>query len=169
VKRSFSILLVATFLVYFAGFYIYFILRLTEIRSEMRSQMRALPKEQLHQLILSPADFEKSKVEDDEIKVDGKMYDIAWVETTNKEVTVYCLHDEAEDNLLSFLDEILKNASNDKKQLPSGIFSLLEMDVLPKILNTSSKDVALQKGFTAYKCYVNDFIPLLNTPPPRNA
>lgn len=167
-KRSTSIFLVFTFLAYFAGFYIYFVLRLNQIHQEMRSQLRYLPAEQLQIIKLSFSAYQKARVEDDEIEVDGEMYDIARVDQSQDSVVVYCIHDEAEDNLLSFLDTVLKNASQDKKPIPSGLFTLLEMDALPKVVHAICKDGVKQKSFTAYQRNVDDFIPILNTPPPRN-
>jgi hypothetical protein len=165
-KRIISISLVTIFLLHFAGFYVYFILRLSEIHKEMRSELRNRPAEKLQVLILTKSDFEKAKAGDDEIKVNGKMYDIARVERKNQRVTVYCMQDGAEDNLLSFLDEVLKNASRDKKSVPSGVFAFISQADIPLVVCLSQNNFKQVKACTAYLLPSSNFHPQLQSPPP---
>jgi hypothetical protein len=165
-KKIISISLVLIFLLHFAGFYVYFILRISEIHKEMRSQLKHLPAEKLQVLILTKADFEKAKVGDDEIKVNGKMYDIARVEKENQRIKIYCIQDGAEDNLLSFLDEVLKNASRDKKSIPSGVFTFISQADIPLVVTLPPNTFSQIKAYTPYLFPSSNFHAPLQSPPP---
>ncbi|MFM8744027.1 MAG: hypothetical protein ACKODM_11990, partial [Cytophagales bacterium] len=107
-KKLFSIGLVSLFLLHFAGVYTYFGVRLMAIRQEMRLLLKATPDEKLELIQLTKSDYQKSLQEEDELELNGKMYDIARVEVKEGIYFVYALHDVAEDNLLGFLNEVLK-------------------------------------------------------------
>jgi hypothetical protein len=157
------------FLLHFTGFYIYFVLRLSEIHQEIRSQLKELPTEKLQIIKLSKREFQKAKEGDGEVKVDGKMYDIARIEVINENVLLYVIHDEAEDNLLSFLDEVLKNASRDKKQLPSGVFAFISQAALSAVLSLPTNSYKIREATSSgYLLQLTNFYPQLEVPPPKS-
>ena len=120
-------MLLSILLLQVAGSYVYFVVRLSGIRQEMREQIKHKPVEQLTVLTLTPEEFQRAKVDDHEVKVNGKMYDIARIVVSENSVLVYALHDEAEDNMLTLLDEIVKRSSNDKKPVPSQLLQLITL------------------------------------------
>jgi len=166
-KRLVSLLLIFSFLVHLAGAHVYFILRLYEIHMETRAQLKQLPIDQLQVLKMSLLEFEDAQVEEDEIEVEDKMYDVARIEKSGNEITVYCLHDQAEDNLLSFLDEILKKASHDKKPLPLNFLDLLEASDLPVPFKFIHVDKSALPFFISDFISYKDPISSLTTPPPK--
>jgi hypothetical protein len=167
-KRIVSISLILIFLVHFTGFYFYFVLRLVEIHREVRNQLKLLPEEQLQMLELSVAEFQKSNVGDDEVEVNGKMYDVARIEITQENVILYCIQDTAEDNLLSFLDEVLKNAARDKKQLPSGVFAFISQADLCDVLTLPPNSFKQIETSTAHLIHFSSYYPELLAPPPKS-
>ncbi|MCX8490954.1 MAG: hypothetical protein ORN54_07795, partial [Cyclobacteriaceae bacterium] len=70
---------------------------------------------------LTKSEHQKSLHEEDELELNGRMYDVARVEVKEGIYLVYALHDRAEDNLLGFLDEVVKRSSSDKKPVPSQL------------------------------------------------
>ncbi len=129
-KKLFAIAFVSLFLLHYAGVYTYFGVRLMAIHQEMKAKLKTLPDNQLEKIILSKKDFQKVN-EENEIELNGKMYDIAKIEGHGNEFIVYALHDEHEDNLLGFLDEIVKRSGNDKKPVPSQLLQFLDLIFLP--------------------------------------
>jgi len=121
----------------FAGGYVYFFMRATQIKRDMRELLKNLPDDELERIILTHEEFKTARVEDHEIKVDGKMYDIARIETAGETLHVYCVHDEDEDNLLSFLDAVLNNIQQDKKPVPHSITQFSGLHYLPVNINIS--------------------------------
>ena len=130
VKRLPALIFLSLLLLNLAGAYVYFFVRLQAIKSQMRAEMKNLPTHDLEILKLTVAEFERARVDEEEVKVAGKMYDIARIEQHGAWVTLYVLHDEAEDNLLSLLDAILKNSTKDKKPVPTAVAGLHSLDFL---------------------------------------
>ncbi|MFM7855117.1 MAG: hypothetical protein ACKO96_25115 [Flammeovirgaceae bacterium] len=166
-KKLFSIGLVSLFLLHFAGVYTYFGVRLMAIRQEMRLLLKATPDEKLELIQLTKSDYQKSLQEEDELELNGKMYDIARVEVKEGIYFVYALHDGAEDNLLGFLNEVLKRSSSDKKPVPSVVAQFLALVfVLPQsfeFLHPPTPSFLI----TEYAKISEDFDLIIDVPPPR--
>lgn len=149
------------------GCYLYFAIRLSAIRLEMREQLRHLPAEQLTLFTLTPEEFKQARVEDHEIKVNGKMYDIARVEVQGNLLQVYALHDEAEDNLLSFLAEIAKRSAHDKKPVPSHLVQLLTLQFVSDTSLTPQNTAGVISHSSAYLPSQSSVALRIDAPPPR--
>lgn len=149
------------------GCYLYFAIRLSAIRLEMREQLRHLPAEQLTLFTLTPEEFKQARVEDHEIKVNGKMYDIARVEVQDNLIQVYALHDEAEDNLLSFLSELVNRSTNDKKPIPDQLINLLALEFLLEKNSLPANCWQTINHESAYRAKSSSTFYTNETPPPR--
>lgn len=107
VKKLPAVVLMLIMVVNTAGFYLYYPVALRGIRKEMKALLKTLPDEKLDFFILDNTAFQKARVEAHEIRLGGRMYDIARVEIKDGFHHVYCLHDKKEDNLISFLNHVL--------------------------------------------------------------
>ncbi|MFM8832158.1 MAG: hypothetical protein ACKOEV_00715 [Cytophagales bacterium] len=116
---------------------------------------------------LTKSDYQKSLQEEDELELNGKMYDIARVEVKDDIYFVYALHDGAEDNLLGFLNEVLKRSSSDKKPVPSQLVSFMTWVYLPvqNEFKFSSESVSI--GTTLYLDLYASISTLVESPPPQ--
>lgn len=168
VKKTIVILFLNILLLQVAGSYVYFIVRLSGIRNEMREQLKHKPDEELTLLTLTSQEFRKAKVDDHEVKVNGKMYDIARIFVKNDKVLVYALHDEAEDNLLALLNEMVKRSSNDKKPVPSQLIQLLTLIFVPVESLSLQNSSTIFIYSTAYSETLLSFFSIIDSPPPRN-
>ncbi len=133
----------------------------------MRAALQAMPQEDLTKLVLSEAEFIRARVEQHEIKVNGKMYDIARVMFENGNVTVWCLHDEAEDNLLAFLDAVSSRAHQDSSPLPQSIQQFLSLTFLIPEFQFPCVCYASAKAETAYRIAACSTSLSVQSPPPR--
>ncbi len=134
----------------------------------MRSKLKYLPVNQLEVIHLSATAYQQALRDDDEIEVNGKMYDIARIEVKEKQIIVYALHDSAEDNLLSFLDHVLKNAAQDQQQVPSPLFQFSALTfILPSVFSFNNPLSLSFHSVTNYSVSDFSFTPSLDTPPPR--
>jgi hypothetical protein len=167
VKKIFSILFLSALLLQVAGSYVYFIARLAGIRSEMREQLKYKPDEELTVFTLTPDEFLKIKVDDQEVKVDGKMYDIARIEKKGDKLVVYALHDEAEDNLLAFLSEMASRTSKDKKPVPSQLVKLITLQFVFSEINLPVRTNYFTFHNSIYTEHESNFVQLIESPPPR--
>ena len=150
----------------FSGFYCFFILQLSLNHREMRERIKTLPPEQLEKMTFRVDEFEKVKVDDHEIRVNGKMYDIARVEKTEDLIIVYALHDENEDDLLALLGFFLSSPV-DKKEMPPQIGEFLSLIFIPEECRLS---LAIEKRETPFTRYLSSFQNVdtrKDSPPPR--
>lgn len=166
-KRPLAIFFLAIFLLNLAGTYFYFGMRLFQIRREMRTELKLKEVSELECIVLTANEYRKVRVGDDEMKWKGKMYDISRTQRRGDQIIVYCLHDENEDNLLVLLNSILKNASKDKKPVPSSLLGFLNLAV------PSSFDIRLAKFFhkeshyTRYQFSNEELQKMILAPPPK--
>lgn len=167
-KRIGSILFLTILLASMLGPYGYFMVRLRQIRQEMRAALRTQPDEKLEVLQLSQSEYKKARVDDHEIKVHDRMYDIARVEQKGNKVLVYCLHDEDEDSLLTLLDSILKNAGKDKRSVPASSWNLAAFQ-LPETVTLHCVLPADRSVTTAYLFMVSEPSLTIFSPPPRRS
>lgn len=166
-KKIIGIVFLAILLLQVAGSYVYFIVRLSGIRQEMREQLKGKPDDELTLLTFTHEQFKNSKVDDHEVKVNGKMYDIARIEVRGDQVLVYALHDEAEDSLLTLLNEMVKRTEKDKKPVPHSLLHLITLqfvvfeNVTPTIFGIWIDHI------TSYRACIKSFNSPIETPPPR--
>lgn len=134
----------------------------------MRAALKDLSIEKLEAFSMNQEEFEMVLVDEHEIKVKGRMYDIARVERDHQLIVVYALHDEAEDNLLSFLDEIAKRPLQDKKSPPSQILQFITLTFLPPSKATlSDREGKILKLNTKYTFNHSDIARTIESPPPQ--
>ena len=123
-----AIAVLLVFLINAAGFYLYYIVQLQQIRKEMREALKLTPDSELEILTLTKKQFLESKVEEHEIRVNDKMYDIARTKLQGDMILVYCIHDQKEDNLLAFLNEIIGKPL--KAKAPRQVFQFISLSYL---------------------------------------
>lgn len=113
--RRASLFLLFLVLVNIAGFYGYFLVRLHLIHEESRVALRFLPDSELERFVVSEQEFQSIRVNEREVEIDGKMYDVARKKFANGYVEFFARHDEAEDNLLAFIEKVITNSEKDGK------------------------------------------------------
>ena len=106
----------------------YYVLQLQKIHAQMREQLKYLPEDQLQVLNLSHAEFLKARVEEHEVKVNGRMYDIARIETRGERVTVFCVHDELEDNFLALFGDLVSKPIGDTSSIPATVVQFIDLN-----------------------------------------
>lgn len=138
------------------------------IRQEMKQLLKTTPDDQLEVIQLTKSEYEKSLHEEDELALNGSMYDIAWVEVKGETYFVYALHDDAEDNLLGFLDEVVKRSSSDKKPVPSQLLQFFSLDFIsPQAKFYFARELA-QKISPLYPMRYSSFYLSIDSPPPKS-
>lgn len=151
-KKIVSFLILSVFLTHFVGFYAYFVVRQSQIRHEMRATIGSLPNDQFEVFELEIEAYQKIKVNEHEVKIDGKMYDHSSPKIENGKIILFAKHDKAEDNLLSFLNEVINRAENDSKPTPSVLMNFLTLNFIsanPLQIFASKESDKLFDNFTA--------------------
>ena len=166
-KKLFAIAFVSLFLLHFAGVYTYFGVRLMAIRQEMKQLLKYTPDHQLELIRLTKSEYQKSLHEEDELELNGRMYDIARVEVKEGIYFVYALHDGAEDNLLGFLEEVVKRSSSDKKPVPAQLFQFFSLVFISPQAKFCFASERAETISPVYPMMYSAFYLSMGTPPPR--
>jgi hypothetical protein len=114
--KKFTPILLGILLLNLLGFYGYFFVRLHDIHEASKAAIQRIPKSDLTHFVFSAKEFNSLKIEEHEIQVEGRMYDIAFTESGGSVIHVYALHDAAEDNLLAFVKTVVKQVDDDNQQ-----------------------------------------------------
>lgn len=130
--------------------------------------MIELPSDQLEVFKFSEKAFHAAQIEERELQMDGKMYDIARIEKKNNTVHVYCLRDHAEENLLGFLDTMLKRLDDDSSQLPTAVFGFTLLQFIPSEFNFQPSARSCISILNTLYTNIYHFTDIeFETPPPR--
>jgi hypothetical protein len=140
---------------------------MVQIRKEMRAELRQKDDSELEKIILSIKEYEKALVEEDEMELNDRMYDIARTEIQGDTIIVYCLHDENEDNLLVLLDSILNNAAKDKKSVPSSLLSFVNLISVPVEIDNHFIEIVKEDHQTIYLFSQSNSVKQILAPPPK--
>jgi hypothetical protein len=132
----------------------------------MQATLSAIPENKLTLIVLSEDDFENSFKDENEIEIDGQMYDVSKIINEGKIVKVYCLHDTEEDNLLMFLDELSNTPVHDD-QLANTVLQFLTLQYLPVSSEIIFFRSASKIFFTDYTFSIKDSLFAVDSPPPR--
>lgn len=132
----------------------------------MREQLKLLPLEKLEKIVLNGEEFQKSRVDEHEVRIGSKMYDIAHVEVIGDSVIVYALHDAREDSLLTFISFIINEPINKKEMKQIAQFLLLVY--LPPNGLLCFTPVLKHKPHTRYTNPYHDLVTAEFFTPPRS-
>ncbi len=158
------------FVIHFVGVYIYFVVTLQRIHSEKRAMIRSLPLEKLQRLEFTLVSYEKAKVDEHEVKVNGKMFDIGRIEFQEDKVVVYALQDADEDSLLAFLNKVTTQTSQNNTRAPSQFTQFISLlFVVPPGISVNAPCMSHETSLTKYFFTECSFVAALVTPPPRKS
>ncbi|MBL7865171.1 MAG: hypothetical protein JNK10_09860 [Cyclobacteriaceae bacterium] len=169
-KKLFSLFLVAILLLHLAGFYIYFVVRLGEIRMNQREALAHLPVEQLEAIVMPRASFRAAWMEEREMEWQDRMYDIGRVEASGEWITVYGLEDKDEENLLSMLSAVVRMSTQDTSSAPTSVTQFFSLEYLVGQVDQPNPppphNAVSQRSLYLFFAPEVDLLPV--TPPPRS-
>jgi hypothetical protein len=93
----------------------------------MQEKIKTLPDCALTRMAFSEAAWTDAQVEEGELEVEGKRYDIARVARRGSEVIAWVVHDAAEDNLYAFFKTLIRRHGSDKKPAPVAVVKLFAL------------------------------------------
>ncbi len=167
-RRWLGIALFCVLLLQVGGAYVYFGVRLVVHRQEMRALLKLKPVETLTYFKLTPEAWQRAQVEDEEMEIDGRMYDIARVTYQHNEVHVWAERDEGEDNLLALLHTLATRHHHDKKSVPTLITHVLALIYeVPAMTKTPGRIFFVIAHATSYLAVTDSLLSLPTTPPPQ--
>ena len=101
----------------------------------MKAVLKNYPADKLQKIQLTQEEYNLAKNDEEEIEWQGNMYDIARVTVLDNNIIIFALRDEAETNLLAFLNKVVELSGRDEKPAPDSLtqfssllFTLPEME-----------------------------------------
>ncbi len=118
-KKCVSILVLALMLYNIMGYYLAYLAMVQQTKEEMRETLA--DNDETQDLIVVKLPYVNGKIEqkdfelidEDEFRLDGKMYDIARTEIRDNSIYFYCLNDKKEDAINFALAKQIQNDTND--------------------------------------------------------
>ena len=120
-RKPISLLLVSILFINLFGFYLAFVVKRADIRQEMLGQIKDTPRADCKLISFSKAGFQQIvwKETGKEFLFNGKMYDVAFIETLGNNVKIYVLDDDEETSLISgFVTVASQHSDNDGTNSP---------------------------------------------------
>lgn len=165
VKKYVSLVLIGLLVIHLAGFYVYLMVRLGDIRMNMREKLETA---QLAAVQIPAHQFRASWLDEREMNWMGNMYDIARVEQKGDFVIVYCIPDKDEENLLSFISAVINMGSQDTRPAPLTVTQFFTLKfVVSDVLCTPIPIAKIKLLQSRYSIHVKPVTIIPVTPPPR--
>ena len=105
----------------------------------IRMEMHELIKDDhtaFEKLFISLSEFQKSKINDSEIFLDGKMYDIKSVSIVGNKVSLLAINDTEEKNIIDKIKKLIMNEGS-KEDIPYPVVKFLYLSYIPPVHNHS--------------------------------
>ena len=96
----------------------------------MRENIAILSPDEMQVFELTPSEYESARENEHEVKINGRMYDYATQRFEKGVVILYAKHDEAEDNLLALLEEVVNTATSDTEEVPTELTTFFGLDFI---------------------------------------
>lgn len=111
--------------------------------------------------------YEKSKIEKDEMLLNGKMYDVKQIIYKGDSVICHCIADEKEDGIIAsyFLVQKNKSHADDNNQHVLKLFLLIYLQTKQLLLQPYAENIKL--SFTTNSCFFKPAVIHIESPPPK--
>lgn len=159
-------------LFYAAGYFIVFTFQQQYIKKEMKQLIRSgMFSAQYETFTFAPAQLELLKVEPHEFVYGGKMYDIVKTSSDGELVTVICIQDEREKELISQFSKYLSHSASSHQSPGQGnstaslLHFLQTVFITPCSQLTVINEIAAQGSFYQLTIYQWPASTLFNPPP----
>jgi hypothetical protein len=138
-----------------AGFYIFFSVQIAIHHGRMQQTVSKLSHDGLQKIVLTRKHYNSIRVGDDEIQLDGKMYDIASIRTVGDKVILFAEHDVFEDEMLALVEAIF-NSPLDKQGIPAGAIDFIFLDFVHSNFNINFATAFVESISTKYAFAVKE-------------
>lgn len=164
-KRLIALIFLVVLVLNVSGTYVFFAIRIGRIYAQRREDLKTPSSSKISRFEFSEAGFQNVRVNKREIKVDGKMYDITQITKSDGRVYVSCIHDEAEDDLFSFLDDVLEQSEKDQRTARAVHFWFT--DFYERVLISQHRNFLIIQSNTAYYQMSSEKATQIIAPPPK--
>lgn len=126
-KRIGVVIVLSALTFHTVGFYLYYCAALYRIKTHWRAELNQLPDHKLTRLVLDIDIYRDALVEENELEINGHMFDVVHADVLLNKVHVYGAYDKEEDNLIAQLHKCFSN-SEDLENFYNAVADLLTPD-----------------------------------------
>jgi hypothetical protein len=167
VRKFLTILALCCLLFLVGGYHLFYQIRLSEIKADVKKELVRTRKTELTRLVFSSADFASLEWESrSEFRFQNTMYDVVEVAKKDGGIICWCLADKKETALV---DQYLKTQNSSSENSPSqSLFKLLKAPFLPVAFLKAEVFLPTDTSFFS-TCFFSFPAALrqVPTPPPR--
>jgi hypothetical protein len=150
-----------------AGFYMYYAVELHRIKNEMHTALLERPDKELQLLKMTRGQFEDALIEENEIRVEGKTYDVARLKKAGDSLYVYGMHDQAEDDLFTTISKLVADPLKNQNNTPQPVIKFMSLIFLIPANETLFKPLkALDENNIPEDFSMNSLTLPVECPPP---
>jgi hypothetical protein len=166
-NRPFAFFVACVFTLQLCGFYTYYFVRNIQLHANVLERLEKNIRPET--MTMSRKTFDQNLLDEKELKVGGKMFDIKKIDVTGDSVKVTLIRDIEEEVLVEFLSDLVSGpAGETSRDLPGQVLQIFQMTFLPSSFSYQVHD------FYPHECFLvlNSKNALgaktfLITPPPR--
>ncbi len=123
-KKAAFISLITILLLQAGGLLFLFQIQQVRIQKSALHQLDS-GSEKAKQIVLSKAGFNSAKINDHELRMNGKLYDFRYISHSSEQVILNVLHDASEENLIDWIEALVTSEGNQHGDLPAHLVKLL--------------------------------------------
>ena len=145
-------------------------MRQSYVQFEMQKKLRN-SQSRFEKLSLTLSEYKRSRIKEDEISINGKMYDIKSFQINGDKIELLAINDTEEENILQRIkDLITNNNTNPGSEVPSQLTDLITLDyIYPGSVSEIIFFEKQQENFYELFQTHSSFHPDVLSPPPRFA
>jgi hypothetical protein len=166
-NRPFAFFVACVFTLQLCGFYTYYFFRNIQLHANVFERLEK--NIQPEAMTMSAKAFNDNLVEENELRIEGKMFDIKKIDAADDSVKITVLRDIEEEILVEFLSDLISGTTHETNDnLPGQVLQIFQLTFLPSSFSFSVKDISPASSLAV----LNSESPLtantfLITPPPR--
>jgi hypothetical protein len=166
-NRPFAFFVVFIFALQLCGFYTYYFFRNIQLHANTLERLEKNIR--LETITMSAKAFNDNLVEERELKIGSKMFDIKKIDVADDSVKITVIRDIEEEILIEFLSDLISGPTHETNgDLPGQVLQIFQLTFLPSSFSYSAEDIYAASSFTVLKSEnpfgANTFV---ITPPPR--
>jgi hypothetical protein len=124
VKKGCHLFLLIPVLLHAGGMLLICILLQVNVQLEAFKTLKK-PETHLEKLTLTIDEYRQSRIDEHEVKVNGKMYDVKEKIFHKNHVVLLAFHDVKEENVISVIGNCFSGSRSSNKQIPAHVLKLL--------------------------------------------
>jgi hypothetical protein len=166
-NRPFTFFVACVFTLQLCGFYTYYFFKNIQLHANVLERLEKNIRPET--MTMSRKTFDQNLLDEKELKIAGKMFDIIKIDVAGDSVKVTVVRDIEEEVLVEFLSDLISGKTSEKNNdLPGQVLQLFQLTFLPSSFSYRVHD------FNPHECFLilnskNAFgaKTFLITPPPR--